>query len=74
MRRSPDELVWVGFTIRGRKLNNLNVIGLTLDFWKACDTDPHERLLMTLQKYRFSGNLWNWMRTFLISWKMIVIV
>ena len=28
---------------------------------------------MKLKKYRFSGNIWNWM-TFLISWKVRVII
>ena len=72
MRRSPDELIWVGVTIRGWKLSNLNVINL--DFWKAYDTVPDERLLVQLKKYGFSGNLWNWIRSFLINHKMRVIV
>ena len=48
MRSSTGELIWFGVTKRDRKLNNLNVI--YLDFWKACETVSHERLLLKLKK------------------------
>ena len=45
-----------------------------IDFRKVFDTVPYERLLMKLNKYGFSWNIWNWMRSFLINRKIRVIV
>ena len=38
---------------------------LYLDFKKAFDTVPHERLLIKLAAYGISGQLLNWMQGFL---------
>ena len=40
---------------------------LFLDFAKAFDTVPHERLLLQLKAIGFTGKLLNWFREFLTS-------
>lgn len=45
-----------------------------MDFMKAFDTVPHERLLSKLQSYGIKGKLHAWMRNFLIGRKQRVLV
>ena len=39
---------------------NLQHVGLFLDFAKAFNTVPHERLLLKLEAVDFTGKLLNW--------------
>jgi len=38
---------------------------ILLDFTKAFDSVPHQRLLKKLQYYRISNNIYNWIETWL---------
>ncbi len=38
-----------------------------LDFCKAFDKVPHQRLLLKLKSYGITGNLYNWIQDFLIG-------
>ena len=40
-----------------------------LDFKKAFDTVPHERLLLKAESYGIQGNILQWLRSFLIGRK-----
>ena len=51
------------FTTMINKGDNIDV--LYLDFKKAFDSVPHERLLLKLESYGITGNLLNWTRDFL---------
>ena len=42
-----------------------NVDAIYLDFSKCFDSVPHERLLMKLEKYGVTGQLWRWIADFL---------
>ena len=52
--------------------NNLPIDTLYLDFSKAFDSVPHERLLIKLHKYGISGDENNWFRSFLSNRKQRV--
>ena len=45
-----------------------------LDFWKAFDTVPHQRLLEKLKAYGIKGNLHDWIRDFLLGRTQEVVV
>ena len=45
--------------------NNIPFDTIYLDFQKAFDTVPHERLLMKLQAYGVTGELFEWVKSFL---------
>ena len=45
--------------------NKTNLFRLLLDFSKAFDKVPHQRLLMKLEHYGIHGNLLSWMESFL---------
>ena len=45
-----------------------------LDFAKALDTVPHERLFLKANFYGISGNLNNWLRAFLTGRRQRVVV
>jgi len=45
--------------------NNVPVDAIYLDFKKAFDTVPHERLLTKLHGYGVRGNIFNWVKDFL---------
>ena len=45
---------------------------LVLDFAKAFDTVPHQRLLKKLAAYGVTGNLHKWIASFLIGWTQCV--
>ena len=45
-----------------------------LDYSKAFDTVPHKRLLHKLRAYGFTGKLLDWIRDFLFSRKMRVVI
>ena len=44
------------------------------DFWKAFDTVPHSRLLLKLVAYGISGNVLNWIKSFLVHRKQHVVI
>ena len=52
-----------------------------MDFMKAFNTVPHKHLLPRLLHYGINGNIWNWVRDFLIgrtqrvvvNWKPIIL-
>ena len=56
----------------------LNIHGqvdvIFLDFAKAFDTVPHERLLLKAKFYDISGKLNNWLRAFLTGRRRVVVV
>ena len=45
-----------------------------LDFSKAFDSVPHERLLLRLKAYGIQGNILEWIRSFLSERKQAVVV
>ena len=47
---------------------------IILDFSKAFDAVPHERLLSKLNKYSITGNINKWIQSFLMHRKQQVIV
>ena len=53
---------------------NLQTDIAILDFSKAFDTVPHDRLLHKLESYGIRGDILNWTKTFLCSRHMKVIV
>ena len=50
------------------------ITSTTLDFKKAFDTVPHERLLLKAESYGIQGNILQWLRAFLIGRKQRVSV
>jgi hypothetical protein len=44
--------------------NNIQIDAVLLDFSKAFDKVPHERLLTKLDHYGVRGNLLHWIRSF----------
>ena len=46
--------------------NGQNFDVIYLDFKKAFDSVPHERLLIKLNSYGIEGKLYSWIRDFLI--------
>ena len=47
---------------------------IILDFSKAFDTVPHDELLLKLSNYGVSGNIHSWLKNFLTTRKMQVVV
>ena len=45
---------------------------ILLDFTKAFDSVPHQRLLAKLKGYAIGGNLLNWLAYFIVGWKQRV--
>nr|VZI30266.1 unnamed protein product [Spirometra erinaceieuropaei] len=45
-----------------------------IDFRKAFDTVPHQRLLHKLSDIGIRGDLLNWIRAFLLGWKQLVCI
>ena len=43
-----------------------------LDFWKAFDSVPHQRLLCKLKAYGINGQITKWIRNFLVGRKQRV--
>lgn len=43
------------------------VDSIYLDFWKAFDTVPHQRLLGKLESYGITGKILNWIKEFLVG-------
>ena len=50
------------------------VDAIYLDFRKAFDTVPHQRLLKKLEAYGVRGKLFNWIEAFLVSRKQSVVI
>jgi hypothetical protein len=53
---------------------NEQVDGILLDFSKAFDKVPHQRLLEKLSYYGVRGNLHNWIKDFLTNQKQEVVL
>ena len=52
-----------------------NVVDVVyLDFWKAFDTVPHQRLLRKLEAYGITGNILKWIEAFLVGRSQEVVV
>ena len=47
---------------------------MILDFSKAFDTVPHDKLLSKLQSYGIDGNIHNWIKNFLVNRTMRVVL
>ena len=45
---------------------------ILLDFTKAFDSVPHQRLLAKMKRYGIGGNLLNWLSHFIVGRKQIV--
>ena len=45
-----------------------------LDFAKAFDSGPHQRLLRKLEAYGIGGNLLAWIRAFLVGRRQRVVI
>ncbi len=54
--------------------NRLSTHCVFIDFAKAFDSVPHERLLLKLQAYGVGGSLLQWFRSFLTTRKQRVVV
>ena len=54
--------------------NDLQVDTVYLDFRKAFDSVPHRRLIQKLEGYGISGNLLNWLKSFLNQRKQRVVI
>ena len=52
--------------------NKIPVDIIYLDFRKAFDTVPHERLLVKLEAYGIGGSIVNWIRNFLVNRHQVV--
>ena len=61
--------IWTDALDRGESLDTIY-----LDFMKAFDTVPHQRLATKLQKYGIEGNTLRWIQIFLTGRKQQVIV
>ena len=61
--------IWTDALDRGESLDTIY-----LDFMKAFDTVPHQRLATKLQKYGIEGNTLRWIQSFLTGRKQQVIV
>ena len=59
--------------MHNKLLRNITDI-IILDFSKAFDTVPHQKLLFKLQSYGITGNTLDWIRNFLVGRKMRVIL
>ena len=57
-----------------RLVQGLPVDAIYLDFKKAFDTVPHERLLLKAESYGIQGDVLQWLRAFLIGRKQKVSV
>ena len=53
---------------------NCHVDSIYLDFAKAFDTVPHERLLIKLRSYGITGNVHQWIQSFLENRKQCVVL
>ena len=72
---SPETQLAVTIDDLAKKLDNgLQTDVVILDFSKAFDTVPHDRLLHKLNAYGIRGQLLTWMTSFLTSRKMRVVV
>ena len=60
--------------ITGELARGFAVDTIYLEFWKAFDTVPHERLLLKIIVYGFSGKILKWTRTFLSDRRQRVVV
>ena len=54
--------------------DRVNVDAIYLDFSKAFDSVPHERLLIKLAAYGIRGNILHWIRQFLSNRKRRVVI
>ena len=73
--RSTTTQLLVYLDICTRAIVDNNVIDVIyLDFWKAFDTVPHQRLLGKLESYGIKGNILKWIKAFLVGRTQEVIV
>ena len=73
--RSATTQLLVYLDICTRAIVDKNVIDVIyLDFWKAFDTVPHQRLLGKLESYGIKGNILKWIKAFLVGRTQEVIV
>ena len=54
--------------------NGSDIDILYLDFQKAFDSVPHQRLLAKLESYSIGGNVYNWLEFFLLNRRQRVLV
>ena len=66
-RSCETQLITVREEIAKWKDDRHNVDMLIMDFSKAFDTVPHQRLLRKLESYGIYGNLGNWLRHWLMA-------
>ena len=52
---------------------NTQVDMALLDFSKAFDTIPHQRLLRKLEQYGTNGQIQTWIHGFLTTWEYVVV-
>ena len=60
---------WTKAIDQGTGINNIY-----MDFMKAFDKVPHQRLLHKLKSYGIQGNVWKWVEAFLVGRKQRVMI
>ena len=68
------QLVVTAHDLLGYNDRNKQVDTMILDFSKAFDTVPHQRLLLKLENYGIRGPILNWIANFLTQREMCVVV
>jgi len=66
-RSALQQLLLVTETLLSAKLTQAEVDIIYMDFRKAFDSVSHNRLLQKLQTIGVTGNLWNWLRSYLTN-------
>ena len=75
IKRSTTDLLLTAIHDWAEALNNrLSTHCVLIDFAKAFDSVPHERLLLKLQAYGVSGSLLQWFRSFLTTREQRVVI
>ena len=73
-RSCESQLIMTVHYLANSLNRNEQVDGILLDFSKAFDKVPHQRLLVKLSYYGVRGNLYSWIKDFLTNRKQEVVL